>query len=179
MPAKNPARRSFLKRLAAMTTVSAIPAKSALAAPPRELAFYHTHTKKSLSIVYWADGEYLAPALEKINTFLADFRTGDVKDIDPTLLDLIHDLHESLGSKEPYQVISAYRSPKTNKMLRSKSSGVASRSQHLLGTAIDVRLSDVKSSVLRDAALAMKRGGVGFYEKSDFVHVDVGRVRRW
>ena len=129
--------------------------------------------------MYWADGEYIAPALEKINTFLADFRTGDVKDIDPSLLDLIHDLHESLGSKEPYQVISAYRSPKTNKMLRSKSSGVASKSQHLLGTAIDVRLSDVKSSVLRDAALAMKRGGVGFYEKSDFVHVDVGRVRRW
>lgn len=76
-------------------------------------------------------------------------------------------------------MISAYRSPKTNKMLRSKSSGVASKSQHLLGTAIDVHLSDVKSSVLRDAALAMKRGGVGFYEKSDFVHVDVGRVRRW
>ena len=179
MTAKNPARRSFLKRLAAMTTASAIPAESALAAPPRELGFYHTHTKKSLSIVYWADGEYIAPALEKINTFLADFRTGDVKDINPTLLDLIHDLHENLGSKEPYQVISAYRSPKTNKMLRSKSSGVASKSQHLLGTAIDVRLSDVKSSVLRDAALAMKRGGVGFYEKSDFVHVDVGRVRRW
>ena len=179
MTAKNPARRSFLKRFAALTTASAIPAKSVLAAPPRGLAFYHTHTRKSLSIVYWADGDYIAPALEKINAFLGDFRTGDIKNIDPELLDLIHDLHEKVGSKKPYQVISAYRSPETNKMLRSKSGGVASKSQHLLGTAIDVRLSDVKSSVLRDAALAMKRGGVGYYEKSDFVHVDVGRVRRW
>lgn len=179
MTAKNPARRTFLKRLAAMTTAGTIPAKSVLAAPPRELAFYHTHTKKSLSIVYSADGQYVPSALQKINEFLADFRTGGMKEIDPTLLDLIHDLHERVGSKAPYQVISAYRSSETNEMLRSKSGGVASKSQHLLGTAIDVRLSDVKSSDLRDAALAMKRGGVGYYEKSDFVHIDVGRVRRW
>lgn len=179
MKAKNPVRRSLLKHLTAVTAVGALPGRTVLAAQSRELAFYHTHTQESLSIMYAVDGKHVPSALQEINQFLADFRTGDVKDIDPRLLDLIYDIHERVGSKEPYQVISAYRSPQTNDMLRSKSSGVASKSQHLLGTAIDVRLSDVKSSDLRDTALAMKRGGVGYYEKSDFVHIDVGRVRRW
>jgi uncharacterized protein YcbK (DUF882 family) len=118
-------------------------------------------------------------ALEEINDFLADFRTGDEIVIDPRLLDLIYDVRASLDSNATYEVISAYRSPETNEKLRSKSGGVAKKSQHLLGKAIDVRLRNVDSRDLRDAALKIKRGGVGYYKKSDFVHMDTGRVRRW
>ncbi|MDJ0698788.1 MAG: DUF882 domain-containing protein [Woeseiaceae bacterium] len=147
----------------------------------RQLSFYHTHTGKRLDIVYSRDGKYISSALEEINGFLFDFRSGDEAEMDPELLDLIYDVRESLGSDGTYQVVSAYRSPKTNEMLRGrgKNSGVARKSQHLLGKAIDVRLEGVKTTALRDAAIAMQRGGVGYYEASDFVHMDTGRVRRW
>lgn len=147
----------------------------------RELSFYHTHTGKRLDVIYWQDGEYVDSALDRINAFLSDFRTGDRVEMDPALLDVIYDVRASLGSKGTYQIISAYRSPKTNEMLRqrSASSGVARRSQHVLGKAIDVRLEGVNTSDLRDAAIRLKRGGVGYYEASNFVHMDTGRVRRW
>ena len=118
-------------------------------------------------------------ALAEVNDFLADFRTGDAIVIDPELLDLVYDVRASLGSNGTYEVISAYRSPKTNEMLRNLGRGVAKKSQHLLGKAIDVRLRNIDSIDLRDAALKIKRGGVGYYAKSDFVHIDTGRVRRW
>jgi uncharacterized protein YcbK (DUF882 family) len=147
----------------------------------RELSFYHTHTGKRLEVVYWHDGDYVDSALQDINHFLSDFRTGDIVEMDPELLDLIYDVRESLGSDGTYQVVSAYRSPKTNEMLRttSASSGVATKSQHLLGKAIDVRLEGVPTARLRDTAIALQRGGVGYYESSNFVHMDTGRVRRW
>ena len=147
----------------------------------RELTFYHTHTGKRLNVVYWQDGDYVDAALEEINTFLSDFRTGHRVEMDPALLDVIYDVRESLGSTGTYQIISAYRSPETNEMLRNRSasSGVARKSQHVLGKAIDVRLEGVRTAELRDAAIRLQRGGVGYYEKSDFVHMDTGRVRRW
>ena len=147
----------------------------------RELSFYHTHTGKRLNVVYWQDGDYVDAALEEINAFLSDFRTGDRVEMDPALLDVIYDARESLGSTGTYQIISAYRSPETNEMLRNRSasSGVARKSQHVLGKAIDVRLEGVRTADLRDAAISLQRGGVGYYEKSDFVHMDTGRVRRW
>jgi uncharacterized protein YcbK (DUF882 family) len=147
----------------------------------RQLSFYHTHTNKRLDIVYARDGAYIPAALDEINHFLFDFRTGDKAQMDPELLDLIYDVRQALNSDGTYQVVSAYRSPKTNEMLRGRSqkSGVAKSSQHILGKAIDVRLEGVKTSTLRDTALAMKRGGVGFYEASDFVHMDTGRPRSW
>ena len=147
----------------------------------RQLSFYHTHTGKQLDVVYSRDGAYVPSALEEINHFLFDFRTGDKAEMDPQLLDLIYDVREALGSEGTYQVVSAYRSPKTNEMLRGRSqnTGVAKNSQHLLGKAIDVRLEGVKTATLRDTAISMKRGGVGYYESSDFVHMDTGRVRRW
>jgi uncharacterized protein YcbK (DUF882 family) len=147
----------------------------------RDLSFYHTHTGERLEVVYWQDGDYVQSALDDINVFLSDFRTGDRAEIDPELLDLIYDVRESLGSDGTYQVISAYRSPETNEMLRSRSTstGVARKSQHLLGKAIDVRLEGVSTAELRDAAFSLQRGGVGYYETSDFVHMDTGRVRRW
>ena len=147
----------------------------------RQLSFYHTHTGKRLDIVYSRNGEYDPSALNAINRFLFDFRTGDTAEMDPELLDLIYDVRAQLDSDGTYQVVSAFRSPKTNEMLRGKSqnSGVAKNSQHILGKAIDVRLEGVKTSTLRDTAIALQRGGVGFYEASDFVHMDTGRVRRW
>ena len=147
----------------------------------RELSFYHTHTREHLNIVYSRNGSYLPSALEEINSFLYDFRTGDKAEIDPELLDLIYDVRAALDSEGSYQVISAYRSPQTNEMLRGRgqNSGVAKNSQHILGKAIDVRLEGIRTTRLRDAALAMKRGGVGFYEASDFVHMDTGRPRSW
>ena len=170
-------RRAFLKSLVSITAAAGMPV--AFASQQRDLAFYHTHTHKELSIVYATGDQYIAPALREINDFLADFRTGSVTRIDPRLLDLIYDIRESLGSKAPYEVISAYRSPETNAMLRSKGSGVAKKSQHLLGNAIDVRLAGVKTTELRDTALELKRGGVGYYKSSDFVHIDIGPVRQW
>jgi len=147
----------------------------------RQLSFYHTHTGKRLNVVYSRDGAYIPSALEEINRFLFDFRTGDAAQMDPELLDLIYDVRAELGSDGTYQVVSAYRSPKTNKMLRgrSKNTGVAKKSQHLLGKAIDVRLEGIATAKLRDTALAMRRGGVGYYEASDFVHMDTGRPRSW
>ena len=155
------------------------PLDQAFSVDERQLSFYHTHTQKTLDITYARGGEYIDSALDEVNEFLADFRTGDQTLMDRELLDLIYDVRASLGSEAAFEVISAYRSPKTNEMLRAKSSGVAKKSQHLLGKAIDVRLRGVPTDTLRDAALALQRGGVGYYEKSDFVHMDTGRVRRW
>ena len=167
--------------VAAVIVAVGLPAAVDSAPEPveRTLAFYHTHTQKTLRVTYKRNGEYLDSALATVNDFLSDFRTGDVVELDPALLDLIYDVRESLGSTGTFEVISAYRSPKTNEMLRSKSGGVARHSQHVLGKAIDVRLRGTKTSALRDAAIALRRGGVGYYEASDFVHVDTGRVRRW
>lgn len=163
--------------LASFATVS----HGNLVSDERQLSFYHTHTGKRINVVYSRNGAYVPSALEEINHFLFDFRTGDKAEMDPQLLDLIYDVREALGSNGTYQIISAYRSPKTNEMLRGRSqnTGVAKKSQHLLGKAIDVRLEGVKTIKLRDTALAMKRGGVGYYEASDFVHMDTGRPRSW
>lgn len=162
---------------ASLATVS----QGKLAGDERQLSFYHTHTGERLDVVYLRNGIYVPSALKEINHFLFDFRTGDKAEMDPELLDLIYDVREALDSDGTYQVVSAYRSPKTNEMLRGRSqnSGVAKNSQHLRGKAIDVRLEGVRTATLRDKALAMKRGGVGFYEASDFVHMDTGRPRSW
>lgn len=145
----------------------------------RRLVFYHTHTAERLEVVYARGGEYLDGGLQDVQRFLSDFRTGEQKTIDPELLDLLYDVREQLGGRGTFEVISAYRSPQTNEMLRRRSSGVAKKSQHMEGRAIDVRLRGVPLVELRDAAIAMQRGGVGYYAASDFVHLDTGRVRRW
>ncbi len=179
-PSDNKSRRGLLKTVlgGAFTTLM-LPLQRAGAMHERRLAFYHTHTGKRLDVVYKRNGEFVPEALSVINTFLSDFRTGEVADMDPHLLDLIYDLREATGSESTYEVISAYRSPATNDMLRQRSGGVAKNSQHLLGKAIDVRLSDVDLTKLRDTAIAMQRGGVGYYASPNFVHIDTGRVRRW
>ena len=138
------------------------------------------HAKPNPEVVHnYVDGEYDTSALSKLNHFLRDFRTGDETEMDSGVFDILFDIQQDSGSTGVYHVISAYRSPTTNDMLRSKSDGVARNSQHLLGKAIDVRLTDLDTDKLRDVALSLKRGGVGYYSESDFVHVDTGRVRRW
>jgi uncharacterized protein YcbK (DUF882 family) len=153
-------------------------ARAALAAP-RKLSFYHTHTGETLSATYWQNGIYDTRALGELNYILRDFVNGEEMPIDRSLLDLLSDLHRELGSHAPFEIISAYRSPSTNAMLRARSDGVAKNSYHLKAMAIDVRLKDVQLDRLHQVAVDMKRGGVGIYHQSDFVHVDVGPVRYW
>ncbi len=141
------------------------------------LSFYHTHTHESLTVNF--NDLSNTEAIEQIHVFLRDFRTGDVHPIDEKLLKLLFRIKKASRSHGTFEVISAYRSPETNKALRKKSSGVAKKSLHLLGQAIDVRLSDLRTRSLRDIACSMQKGGVGYYPKSDFVHLDTGRVRQW
>jgi uncharacterized protein YcbK (DUF882 family) len=145
----------------------------------KKLSFYNTHTGEDLKAVYCEQGAYVPQALTEINYILRDFRTGDVKAIDTGLLYLLFALRQKLGSTAPFHVISGYRSPKTNSLLRTASKGVAGHSLHIEGKAIDVRLPGCDLKTLQRAALELKRGGVGFYPGPDFVHVDVGRVRYW
>jgi len=148
---------------------------------PRRLAFYNTHTTESLDFVYWAEGRYLDDALRGIDHVLRDHRTGKTTSMDVKLLDLLFALKERLGTSGPFHVISGYRSPESNEYLRSQSadSGVAQDSQHTKGKAIDVRLPDRPLAEVREAAIALHGGGVGYYPVSEFVHVDVARVRTW
>ena len=174
-------RRRLLKVLAAVAAGAAVaPARLfAGSRDPREVAFFHTHTRERLSVTYFADGSYDAESLAALDRFLRDHRTGDQHPIDPALFDILHDLRVATGAASPFQVVSGYRSPHTNGMLRDRSSGVASGSLHVQGRAIDVRLADVSSAALRDAAVRLRRGGVGYYAASDFVHIDTGRFRTW
>ena len=175
-------RRGFLKLGAAALLAASVPGKALAniaAAPERTLSFYHLHTGEQLNATYWADGSYQQQGLAEIYNLLRDFRTGVVNPIDTQLLDLLHSLALKLDANKPFHVISGYRSPKTNAMLAKHSTGVAKHSLHMDGLAVDIRLPGRSLSSLHRAALSMKAGGVGYYPVSDFVHVDVGRVRRW
>jgi uncharacterized protein YcbK (DUF882 family) len=154
------------------------------ASSPHEyrLRFYHTHTGERLDVVYRRGDQYIPEALDELDHFLRDHRTGDVRHFDPHLFDLLHDLTASLGdSAGEINVICGYRTPWSNEFLRTRSphTGVAQHSLHMQAEAIDIRLPGIPTAELRDAALRLHRGGVGYYRSSDFVHVDVGRVRHW
>lgn len=147
----------------------------------RTLSFDNIHTGERLKVDYWVDGRYEPGALADVNHILRDFRSGDVHPIAPGLLDLLASLRARLDTAQPVSIISGYRSPATNAMLRGENahSGVASKSLHMQGMAIDIRIAGRSLQQVHDAALAQRGGGVGYYPASDFVHVDVGRVRRW
>jgi uncharacterized protein YcbK (DUF882 family) len=181
-------RRGFL-RVAAGASLLLAGARPALAAKrprvhpdalsPRGLAFANLHTGETLDLVYRERDAYLPDALASLDQLLRDHRTGEVHPIDPTLFDLLFDVRAAVGQRGVFEVISGYRSPATNQTLRSRSHGVAQRSLHLVGKAIDVRLRGVPTATVRRAALAMQRGGVGFYPGPDFVHHDTGRSASW
>ncbi len=176
-------RRGFLKAGAVLLTAGmAGRAWSALppaATPERALAFYHTHTGEQLRAIYWAGGAYQSDGLAEIYRVLRDHRTGDVHPMDGRLLDLLHRLSTTLDASQPFHVISGYRSPATNARLAANGNGVARRSLHMQGLAIDIRLPGRELADLRRAAQALQGGGVGYYPDSNFVHLDVGRVRSW
>jgi uncharacterized protein YcbK (DUF882 family) len=146
---------------------------------PRKVALHNLHTGESLQAIYWEEGRYVPDALAAVNKVLRDFRTGDQHMMDPGLIDLLARLNGKVEARGPFQVISGYRSPRTNAMLHEHSDGVASKSLHMQGMAIDIRVEGVALDHLHNAALDIGRGGVGFYPTSNFVHVDVGRVRQW
>lgn len=145
----------------------------------RLLSFVNTHTGETFSDAYWESGDYVPGAMAAINQVMRDHRSGEVHEIDARLLDQLHALKGLVEASAPYQIISGYRSPATNAALHERSNGVATRSLHMQGRAIDIRIGGVALTRLRDAALNMSAGGVGYYEASDFIHIDTGRVRRW
>jgi len=185
-------RRSFLGIGAAAAAATLLPGSAlaaaarpsaaSLRAPERVLSFFNTHTGERLKTAYCCGGEYQPEALRSVNHILRDFRANEIKPIDPRLLDLLHELSGTLETDQPFHIISGYRSPNTNTMLRDRGgahTGVASRSLHMVGQAIDIRVPGVTLDHLRGAARSLKIGGVGYYPDSNFVHVDVGRVRYW
>ena len=174
-------RRTALGIMAGAVVGSLLPGRAAAseASRSRTLALWHTHTREGLDVAFADASGYRAAGLACLNAFLRDFRTDEIHTIDPALLDLLHRLSGELQPSEPFHVISGYRSPRTNLTLRSKSAGVARYSLHMEGKAIDIRLPGVPLARLREAALDLRRGGVGYYPESDFVHVDTGRVRTW
>ena len=152
----------------------------ATAAPAvKRLALRNLHTPESLDLEFYRDGAYVPDALAAIQVLLRDYRNGEQHPIDPPLLDYLHDVAQGLGVDPVFHVISGYRSPQTNALLRERSSGVARYSLHLEGRAIDVRLAGIDCAELAERALSIRRGGVGYYRKSDFVHLDTGAFRTW
>ena len=168
-------RRRFL----ALGAVLAVGRPAFAAAPERSLSLRNLHTEETLSTVYWAEGQYLAAPLTQINHLLRDHRSGEVAAMEPRLLDLLFALNQSLEASGPIEIVSGYRSPDTNALLAANSSGVAKGSLHMQGMAADIRIHGRELAQLREAALDLRAGGVGFYPAPGFVHVDVGRVRSW
>lgn len=177
-------RRTFIQgHLMALAALAVPwPALALTKAPPKEriLSFYNIHTGEKLkNAVYWANGCYVEETIEDIKVLLRDFRQNEVGEIDPALLDQIFALRKTLQVRSPVHIISGYRSPATNEMLAQRNGGVAKRSLHMDGRAVDLRIPGYDLREVRRAALNMQRGGVGFYPRSDFVHIDTGPVRSW
>jgi uncharacterized protein YcbK (DUF882 family) len=147
--------------------------------PEKAVALYNTHTGESVNAVYWFRGQYLPEAMSAVDRVLRDHRTDEIKPIDPQLLDLLHAISGELECSHPFYVISAYRSPTTNAFLRFMSRRVAEHSLHMDGKAIDLRIPGWASDAVRRVAMELRMGGVGYYPRANFVHVDVGPVRYW
>lgn len=177
-------RRGVLAAFAA-TAVTAAPTLSSAAGylrgagDVRRLKMMSPRTGERIDMIYWIEGNYIREAVKEINTFMRDWRTNQVKAIDLRTIDIMAASHNLLGTNEPYMLLSGYRSPQTNAMLRSRSRGVAKNSRHLRGEAADLRMSSRSVSQVFRAATACNGGGVGRYSRSNFVHMDCGPVRTW
>jgi len=147
--------------------------------PEKAVALYNSHTGESLNATYWVRGQYLPEALSAVDRVLRDHRTDEIKPIDPQVLDLLYAINRELECHQPFYIISAYRSPTTNAYLRFMNRRVAEHSLHMDGKAVDLRLRGWASDTLRRVAIDIQMGGVGYYPRADFVHVDVGPVRYW
>lgn len=184
-PPHLPARRRFLARTTGLIAAAALPSLARANINPnategRALEFFHTHRRDRLGLVYAVGDEFLPDSLGRLNHFLRDHYNGGIGRMDPMLFEQLHRVRELLGATMHYEVISGYRCPETNSRLRAQGSGgVARKSLHMEGRAIDLRLPGVPLAELRDAALSLQAGGVGFYPDPQFVHIDTGRVRHW
>ncbi len=176
-------RREFFKIGTGLLATCLVPVAGWSALLPdstrRSLSFYNTHTGERLNVCYFKNGAYRPGAMGQINRILRDHRTGDIQAMDTRLMDLLYTVNQRLGSCSPFHIISGYRSPQTNARLRKNSTGVAKFSYHMLGRAIDIRLPGCDTHQLRQACLDLELGGVGYYPRSDFVHVDTGAFRTW
>lgn len=175
-------RRQFLQTLSVAATglLLPVPWRGVFAATrDRTLSFFHTHTGEYLKLTYFSDGLYHDDALRELNRYLRDFRTNEVHPIDANLFDILYAVKNACSSNGTFEVISGYRSPQTNKFLHDQGHGVVEHSLHMVGKAIDVRLTGTATANLRKAATSFRRGGVGYYARPDFVHMDTGRVRYW
>ena len=185
MPFNKPInRRRFCKigiqaALCSLFPTSAISSLGPSAKDKRHLSLFNMHTGQDLDVCYYAHGRHQPEALKKINYILRDHRTQEIKPIHKGLLELLHSISAKVGSSNRIHIISGYRSPKTNAELRKKSSRVVKNSLHMKGQAADIRIPNCETSWLRDVCIQLKAGGVGYYRKSDFVHVDIGRIRQW
>jgi uncharacterized protein YcbK (DUF882 family) len=172
------------KALASPVGPAIAPARAVTTAPVRatdvrRVWIHNLHTGDKLDAVYYENGRYVPDALAEAMKALRDWRNGQEHVMDPRLFDALNTIHGRLEANAPFQIISGYRSPATNAMMHARSEGVAEHSQHMLGKASDVRIEGVDLTHLRNAALSLKAGGVGYYPVSNFVHVDVARVRQW
>lgn len=145
----------------------------------RTLELFNTHTSETVQCVYWRAGRYLEAGLETLRRVLRDHRSGKAHDIDPALYDQLHVLARAARRDARFDIISGYRSPESNAKLAAAGNGVAKQSLHMQGRALDIRLRGYSTAALRDLAIEAQRGGVGYYKRSDFVHVDTGRFRTW
>lgn len=177
-------RRDFIKGGLACFLAGAVPLigageASAASHKPWRLTLRHGHTGEVFSGVYRVGDKYLPEAFERLNYVMRDFRTNEAFPMDPRVIDIISRVQEKAGAKNPLQILSGYRSPKTNRMLRNASTGVARNSFHMYGQAIDIRIPGTSTRKLRNIAQSLRAGGVGYYPSSGFVHVDTGKVRSW
>ncbi len=182
---KEISRRTIIKAGIITAAASFVPCKamavaeSFLTMNKREISFYNLHSKEYLQSTYWIDGEYIPDAMAEINYILRDHYNGAVKSIDKKLINLLFAIKQKLGTKEPFHIISGYRTAKTNSTLRKNNKGAAKNSMHIYGKAVDLRMPGHKLKDLRRTAYKLKSGGVGYYPGSNFVHLDVGKPRYW
>ena len=178
-------RRGFLKAgltLSVTAALSATCAKPALALPEGgtySVSFRNEHTDETFSGIYRVGNRYLPEAFERINYVLRDFRQNEIFPIDPRAIDIVAIVHKATGATEPYSLLSGYRTPKTNAMLRNEGGGVAKHSLHMAGQAIDVRMHNTSTQHIHELATKLHAGGVGYYPRSNFVHMDSGAFRTW
>jgi uncharacterized protein YcbK (DUF882 family) len=172
-------RRCFLKTSLGLGLALAAGRVTARPADARMLSVYNTHTGERARATYWADGMYVGDELLRLDRVLRDHRSNETAAMDPALFDILYDVQQATGARGDFHIISGFRSPATNRMLRQHSDGVAEHSLHTVGKAIDLRLPGYDLDALRRAARSLRAGGVGYYPRSQFVHVDTGRVRTW
>ncbi len=175
------ARRRLLQKSAALSLGSLfLPNLLAKSQPQeRKVSLYNVHTGETVKATYWAEGKYINEELQRVYHLLRDFRQDQAVKMDVALIEALNNIYTLTGAKQSFQVVSGYRSPTTNEMLRRRGHRVAKNSYHLRGQAIDFRLPGVALSQAKKAAVSLKAGGVGYYPRSNFIHVDTGKVRYW